>query len=327
MNSYVIILNWNGFKDTIPCLESLLPHVSNDTCVVVCDNASSDGSIDHIDKWLAASIFTHTLKKLKKSAVMDGAKAQAGQLVVIQNGANLGFAGGNNPGIQLALNDAECEFIWLLNNDTTVDATSLSAAIARMQQDPNMGLCGSSLIYAHSPNHMQAFGGSTYSPLTGRSAHIGAHAPVASIPDDPTIVEQQLAMIVGAAMLVRRRFVETIGLMREDYFLYCEEIDWATRGKGKFTLGYAPQSRVWHKEGGSIGTHSSGGSPLSLYYLYRNRLLFTWRFYPLCFLSVLFFCAIDLAKLVVRGRWPQFFAGMRGVFRLSPPPHKSINKT
>lgn len=319
MKIYIVILNWNGHKDTIGCLESLLPHLDNHTGVIICDNASTDGSIDLISRWRLHNYPNISALILDRAAVVAGATTNGAQFILIKNEGNLGFAGGNNPGIQLALSDCDCEYIWLLNNDTLVDAQSLPNVIARMQQDRTIGICGSTLIYAHTPNAVQAFGGSSYQPYSGRSAHIGYLATPAQAPTDPAPVECQLHMIVGAAMLVSRQFVETVGLMQEDYFLYYEEIDWAIRGRAHFRLGYAPLSLVWHKEGASIGTSSSGGSALSMYYLYRNRLRFTARFYPYFVPSVLFFCALDLGKLMVKRRWRQIFAALRGILHLAPP--------
>lgn len=322
MLTYIVILNWNGHKDTIPCLESLLPNLNSQTAVIVCDNASTDDSINCITNWRLNNYPKIPAANLDRAAVLAGATIEDAQFILIRNEGNLGFAGGNNPGIQLALSDRDCEYIWLLNNDTLVNAQSLPNAIARMQQNPRIGICGSTLIYAHTPNAVQAFGGSSYQPYSGRSAHIGYLANPEQAPTDPAPIERQLDMIVGAAMLVSRQFVETVGLMQEDYFLYYEEIDWATRGRKQFCLGYAPASHVWHKEGASIGTSSSGGSALSVYYLYRNRLRFTLRFYPYFLPSVLFFCALDLGKLVLKRRWPQIFAALRGLLYLNPPKPK-----
>jgi len=81
--------------------------------------------------------------------------------------------------------------------------------------------------------------------------------------------------------MVTRRFVEEVGLMSEDYFLYFEELDWVLRGTKRFTLGYADDSILYHKEGGTIGSKSEKrASNLSLFYLTRNRLLFTRKFFP-----------------------------------------------
>ena len=191
--------------------------------------------------------------------------------------------------------------------------------MARMEQDPDLGICGSTLVYFHQRDVVQAFGGAEYSRLTGRSRHVGAFLPISRVPESPEAVEREMSYVVGAAMLVSRAFLEQIGLMREDYFLYCEELDWAIRGAGRFRLGYAPQSVVWHKEGASIGTSANGGSPVSVFYLFRNRVRVSARYFWWCLPGVLAFCALDIAKLVARRRWPQALAAMRGVCQMARP--------
>jgi GT2 family glycosyltransferase len=151
---------------------------------------------------------------------------------------------------------------------------------------------------------------------------LGAFQSPLDIPLQSTEIEQNMSYVIGAAMLVRREFIEQIGLMNEDYFLYFEEIDWATRGASQYKLGYAPKSVVYHKEGASIGTSASGGSALSVYYLYRNRLLFTWRFHRCFILTVFIVSLIDIAKLLYRQHWHQSLAALRGIFGLSFQPSK-----
>lgn len=316
---YVVLLNWNGWRDTTECLASLLPSLSADTSVVICDNASADNSIAEISSWVAAHYPALGPVLLTRADVLGGAAPEGGRVFIIDNAANLGFAAGNNSGVRLAMNDPACRYVWLLNNDTTVDAESLSAAVAHMEGDPSIGICGSTLVYFHEQDKVQAFGGAVYSRWTGRSRHVGAFARRSDVPTDPSEVEREMSYVVGAAMLVSRAFIEQVGYMREDYFLYCEEIDWASRGRGRFRLGYAPGSVVLHKEGASIGTSASGGSPLSLFYLFRNRIRYACRFSPLFVPSVLFFCAVDVAKLVIKRRWPQAKAAIRGILQLEPP--------
>lgn len=316
MKTYVVILNWNGWRDTVECLNSLLPVMGQDDAVVVCDNGSTDDSCNQLRDWVSARYPSWGPLFLTREEVMGGFVPESRRVFLVDNGANLGFAGGNNSGMQLAMNDPECRYVWLLNNDTTVDAMSLPAASSRMDADSSIGICGSTLMYFHEIDSVQALGGAVYSRWTGRSRHIGAFLSSARIPETPGEVEAQMSYVVGASMLVRREFIEQVGYMREDYFLYCEEIDWATRGQGKFRLGYAPQSRVLHKEGASIGTAASGGSPLSMFYLFRNRVRYAWRFHPAFIPSILFYCAIDIAKLLARRRWPLALAAMCGVVQM-----------
>jgi len=312
--TYVIILNWNGWKDTIECLESLFCSEGADFVAIVCDNASADSSLSELEQW-AVSRFSHNrYKKLTRSQVESGVALESDcQLVLVDNASNLGFAGGNNVGVHLAMHQTNCEYIWLLNNDTTIEPNALVCAVKRMQEDANIGLCGSSLIYYHDRNKVQAMGGAIYSKFTGRARHIGAFSLPNDLPIQPDLVESQMSYVIGAAMLVRRQFIETVGYMQDDYFLYFEEIDWATRGKLRFKLGYAPDSVVYHKEGASIGTSASGGSVLSVYYLFRNRVLLTSRHFPFFLPTVVLFCLWDILKMVLKGRSKQAVAAINGV--------------
>lgn len=315
---HVVIVNWNGWRDTLECLDSLLRSGGVDFSVIVCDNASRDGSADRLQEWAEAHL-AGDFERLPRGAAETGcAKRATRRLVLIDNGANLGFAGANNVGMRCAMSDPACEYVWLLNNDTAVEPDALARAVSRMDDEPSLGLCGSTLVYFHERESVQAFGGARYSQLTGKSSHIGAFAHIAGIPVDGTAVERELSYVIGAAMLVRRDFIERVGYMQEDYFLYFEELDWAARGARDFRLGYAPRSVVFHKEGATIGTSASGGSRLSVYYLFRNRLRFTCRFHPLSLPTVLFASFVDIARFLYRRRWPQFVAGLRGLCQLPP---------
>lgn len=316
MTVCIVILNWNGWKDTIQCLDSVFESKNVNFRVVVCDNASVDNSISHIKEWADIHLGSEHYQFFTKSQLPSSSAETIKNLTIIDNQGNWGFAGGNNIGIKFALQQNDCEYIWLLNNDTTIEPDALHQAVERMQGNQTIGICGSTLVYYHERNKLQAMGGAVYSKYTGRSAHIGAFSSPQELSTNYETVERQMSYVVGAAMLVSRRFVECVGLMQEDYFLYSEEIDWATRGKPKFKLGYAPKSIVYHKEGASIGTSASGGSALSIYYLYRNRLKFTWRFYPVFFPTVLLYAIIDVLKFTIKGKWKQAIAAVKGILFL-----------
>lgn len=316
MSVFVVILNWNGKTDTLACLDSLLASEGVDFRVAVCDNGSSDGSLAALDAW-GLKRFGPAFRRLDANEVGSQTPAAHERFFLIDNAANLGFAAGNNVGLRWALRDPACRHVWLLNNDTVVAPDALSQALAHLAARRDVGLCGSTLVYAHDRQTVQAWGGSAYSRWSGRTRHLGAHSPLAQRPADPTTVEAEMACVVGAAMLVRREWLETVGLLGEDYFLYFEEIDWATRAAGRFRLGWAPGSIVFHKEGASIGTAPGGGSPLSAYYLFRNRVRFAWRFNRARLPVVLAFTLLDVAKLALRARWPQARAALRGTLQLA----------
>lgn len=313
----VVLLNWNGWRDTISCLDSLFDIRATPCRVLICDNDSRDESIAKLYEWGQAR-FANRFEKITRTDVQRGVSLRRDtKLAIVQNGANLGFAAGNNVGVRLAMRCPDCQFIWLLNNDTIVAPDALGRVVARAVSDPTIGLCGSTLIYHHNQEMVQAFGGSTYNRFSGRSKHIGAFAPLSAVPTDPSEIEKTMSCVVGAAMLVSRAYLEQVGLMQEDYFLYYEEIDWCTRGQRKFRLGYAPDSLVFHKEGASIGTAAADGSALSVYYLFRSRVRFTARFYPGLLLFVLVACAWDIFKMLAKRKFSLARAALRGAAQMS----------
>ncbi len=275
----IAIVNWRNAADTIACLESLQHLVDQDVAVIVSDNGSGDGSVEKLVAWadgtLAASGRSYRLWQ-------DGEQPAAppcDYLNIIAGQRNLGFAGGNNLCIRLALADPGIEGVWLLNNDTEVLPDSLSALRARMAEDPQMGICGSTLVYHHDKATVQAVAG-RYDIARGAGGEIGQGATLATLPSRAE-VEAQMSYPPGASMLASRRFIDAVGLMEESYFLYFEELDWTLRGKPEFTVGWAPGSVVFHKEGGSIGTYGRGRpSDLSLYYNLVNRLRVARRYQP-----------------------------------------------
>ncbi len=275
---FIVILNWNGLADTLGCLESLSNLNYPNFEVIMVDNASSDGSEEVL-------------------------RERFPQHIVIQSGANLGFAGGTNVGLRYALGYG-ADYAWLLNNDTLVEPDALTQLVARMQEKPDAGLCGSTLVYHHDRSKIQAYGGATYNKWLSTSHHIGQDAPSARGVDAEE-VEEQLDYLVGASCLASRELLEEVGLLSEDYFLYYEELDWATRAKGRYTLAFAPLSVVYHKEGGSIGSSSEGAkkSRLADYYGVRNRLLYTRKHAPEALPSVYLGLLITIVNRVQRRQW------------------------
>jgi len=299
---YIIIVNWNGWRDTIECLESLFGSDYTNYTVVVCDNASSDGSLEQIRLWASggtiASCANPQLAHLTSPPIAKpipltpylssheslSAPTSHHPLVLIQNGANLGFAGGCNVGLRYALAHDGCEYAWLLNNDTVVERDTLTELVEKMRTEPRLGICGSVLLDYGSERTVQAFGGRRYSAWSGRVL-----PQFKSTLSESQIPSQPIDYVHGASMLVRREFLQTVGLMEEAYFLYFEELDWAMRARDRFLIGYASLSFVYHKEGASIGTNVriQSRSLLSEWYATRNRLLFTRKFYPLFVPTVL----------------------------------------
>ncbi|MFH1362556.1 MAG: glycosyltransferase family 2 protein [bacterium] len=272
---YVIVLNWNTYEETIECLESLLTLDYPNYCLVVVDNGSTDGSAEKLDAWLAGKQ----------------------QLPLIKTGKNLGYAGGNNVGLRYALEQGDCDYAWILNSDTVVDPKALKYLVQRMTERPGAGLCGSAVLRYEVPEFIDSIGGSWYDRWFAQAFGIkgGERFDPAQIKAYQGL-EKKLAYIAGCAVFVSVKFLREVGLMCEDYFLYFEELDWATRGRRKgYKLVIAAESLVYHK--GSVSINKQEGQKKRRFsltfdkYITRNRLLFTLRFYPyalpILYLSVL----------------------------------------
>jgi len=290
MNSkkvYVLILNWNGWADTIACLESVFQNTYSNFQVIVCDNGSTDGSREKIKQWANGS---------QKAVLPEGMPAGEiglcskpisyaevlvkditnennivnAPLIFIEIENNLGFAGGVNIGLRFALAQKDFDYVWLLNNDTIIVKDSLTELVRTMNADASIGICGSKLMYYDAPDQIQALGGK-YNKFIGTSSHIVEKKGLLNID-----------YVVGASMLVSKVFIEKIGLMQEDYFLYYEDLDWSMRGKKFFKLACNLNSVVYHKEGASAGGNTKDKntkSKISDYYSIRNRVLFTKKYF------------------------------------------------
>ncbi len=294
----IVLVNWRRAADTIECLESLLRSDVTPRIVVV-DNASDDGSVETIIGWGEGRVappepspaLAHlsvppirkpiTVRRLSAAEAETAAPDDAA-VTVIDAGGNLGFAGGNNIGIDFLLRAPAIDYVWLLNNDTVIEPEAAQALVARMDATHNIGMCGTVVRYYHRPDTVQALNGHRFNLWRGTSRGIGSGTS-ARTPYDPARVARDTDFVLGASLAVSRRFVTTVGPMNEAYFLYYEEIDWAYRNDGRFAIAFANGAIVYHKEGGSIGSSNSRGkrSDMSEYYLARSRLSFVRRRTPL----------------------------------------------
>jgi len=303
---YIILLNWNGWKDTIECLDSLLLLEYPDYRIVVCDNGSQDDSVIKLREW-GEKVFDSgpaAWQELNREVAEKGNCHSSHIFSLITNGENLGFGGGANVGLRYALAQGDADFCWLLNNDTVVEPFALAEMVARLNEKPDAGMCGSTLREYDNRSKIQALGGAIYFKWLGIAWHIGRTISGGVLPD-PALVEKKMDYIVGASLLVRSAYLKEVGLMAEDYFLYFEEIEWVSRGQGRFSLAYAPESIVYHKVGASIGTATN---PLRKsyqcdYYTLRNRILFTRRFYSYALPGVYVCLVGELLVRLLLGRW------------------------
>jgi GT2 family glycosyltransferase len=199
MRTYIILLNWNGWRDTIACLESLQLLDYRDYRIVVCDNASQDDSLTKIRNWAEgrapvelSSPDSHNIplpapkvpilyQQLNEAQVNPGSVIYDTPLTLIQNSGNHGFAGGNNVGIRYSLRDPDCSFIWLLNNDTVVHADTLSALVAKATTNPRIGAVSSICYYSESPTQVEAWAGARVNLWIGFARTLGLMPSTAQV--------------------------------------------------------------------------------------------------------------------------------------------------
>lgn len=291
---YVVVVNWNGWADTVECLESVFRLRYPRYRVVVCDNASKDDSLARIAAWaegrVAAPTDAGALRRLSSPpvpkpvpyAVLGRSEAERGprvpdavRLELIATGGNLGFAGGNNVALRCAVARDDFEYAWLLNNDTVVEPDALDRLVARMAERPRAGLCGSTLLDYEPPHAVQALGGATYNRWLGTARQI--HSEPSGLAER---VESRMAYVVGASMLVSKAFLREVGLLNEEYFLFFEELDWAVRARGRYSLAFAPGSVVYHKAGRSTGLSARRYSAAAEMLVHRSQIRYTRAHMP-----------------------------------------------
>jgi hypothetical protein len=265
-----VVLNWNAWRDTIACVESLLESSCVPDRIVICDNGSLDDSVARLTEW----------GERRDEFAVFGAPAEAldgpasdSPLVLVCLPENGGYARGNNLGIRYAIQRCEAEYVWILNNDTIVEREALARMIEVATSDPSVGIVGSKLLRYDAPDTIQALGGGHIVPILCHDTQLGSGRKAAGVGTKPILLDH----IVGASLLVRAEAVRRVGPIDESYFLYREETDWCIRmRRAGWKLYCCTTATVWHKQSHSIGFKS----PLHDYYAVRNMLRLVWKFYP-----------------------------------------------
>lgn len=241
-----IVLNWNGWRDTVRCLASLRASSYPNLRVVVVDNGSIDGSAAHLSPLL---------------------QAPWGELARAEY--NRGFTGGANIGLRLAL-ERGAEYAFLLNNDAAVEPSCIATLVEAAEQRSDVGLVGPKIVWSGDPGRIWSAGMS----VAWRRVAIESHANQS---DDGRFDGRRLVQgLSGCALLAKRDVLERVGLLDERYFAYYEDLDWCLRARqAGFRCLYVGAARAMHT--GSATSNRDGGrsqSALLNYYGTRNILLF-----------------------------------------------------
>ena len=317
----IILVNWKGASDTCNCIANLERTVGVEWFAVVCENGSPDDSITELQNFLAER-YTKRVRSNTELQVFDyyAEESAIPRVTLVVSPFNMGFAGGSNLACHHAHANVKADFVWFLNNDTEVEPETLSRMIDRIRQDPSIGICGCTLVYAHDRKTVQAFGGAVYCPWFGSTREIG-NGKTWPCTVNVSTIEARMRYVSGASALVTSEFIDRVGLMREDYFLYYEEIDWAERArKAGFRLGYASQAVVFHKVGAVLGTGKSvHRSMLSEYYGILGKQVITRRFFPWALPTVYLFSMLQILRRCMQGYWRRAYMMAKILLGFRPP--------
>ena len=249
----IIIVNWNTKQLLLDCIASIYATIKRSSFeVIVVDNASTDGSVEAVSHAYAA-------------------------VRVLKNSLNLGYSGANN----MAMKQMRGRYAVILNSDTFLKESSMDDMVDFMDHNPDAGMCGPQLLNADdtkqnsvgdSPVLLSEFiSKRLIRVLFPKIYHKALRSRLAVI-EKPAQVE----VVMGACMMVRKKAIESVGIMDEDYFLFYEEIDWCYRMRhGGWKVYYFPEAKIYHIGGQSrkdINLPSRVESWRSRYLFYKKNM-------------------------------------------------------
>lgn len=237
---------WNQLEETIKCLESTQSLDYPNSHVLLVDNGSTDNS-----RIIAHQCFPDTS--------------------VLDNGRNLGYAGGNNTGMRLCI-ERKYDYILVLNNDTVLDSSSLALMVDDLEEHKNAAAAAPKIFFYDSPSTIYYAGG--LASGVWHTVHRGYGD------EDRCEYNEggETEWLTGCAILFRRTALESVGLFEPRFFVLCEDADWSFRAtRAGYKLRYVPRARIWHKGSRSFGAQST---PTYMYYYSRNKLLWIERNFP-----------------------------------------------
>lgn len=279
----IITVNYNHTDVTLELIGSLSKISYPNIEIIVVDNASPDDDPTVL-------------------------KREYPGIVLVQNPINYGFAAGNNFGIMRARG----KYVLLLNNDTMVDPHFMEPLVEKLENNPGIGAISPKIRYFHTPHMIQYAGYIPFNNITMRNAAIGSFETDRGQYDD----DYETPYAHGAAMMVPMEVIKKIGLMSYIFFLYYEEADWCARiTRNGYNIWYVHNSLVFHRESISTGRLS----PMKIYYLNRNRLVYMRRnifgrdFMYGIFYQLLIAIPKNAFVFLLKGRIKLFYAYYRAI--------------
>ncbi|HEY6638959.1 MAG TPA: glycosyltransferase family 2 protein [Solirubrobacterales bacterium] len=244
---HAIVLSWNGREDTLRCLDSLANVTEPELRVVCVDNGSIDGSVEAV-------------------------RERHPEVQLIENGRNLGFAGGCNAGIRWSLEQG-AEWVVLVNNDATVASDAIAGFAVATEGHRESGVLAGKLYLADRPDRIWYAGQRFHAWLGYSGRHRGEGRR-----DGPRYSRlEPTGRANGALMAISRNAIEMVGMFDEDLFAYVEDVDYSLRAHAAgFEVLFVPEARGWHR----VGASGAAGAN-NAYYGTRNMVVVCERHRPL----------------------------------------------
>jgi len=259
---FIITINYNGYKDTVACIESLRKIKYLNYEIVVVENASDDSQKIAEDPYINENA------------------------TVILSNRNSGFSDGNNQGIRYAMEQG-ADFVLLINNDTVVDENFLDALVNTAQRHEDAGIVTGNIYYFKEPKKLWYSNG-----------NFDTRTCITRMVCESSRQEENVTFVCGCLMLIRTKAIRSIGLLEDMFFLYSEDTEYGCRMiKNGYKMYWTPDAHIYHK----ISASTKECSDFQQYYLIRNNFLMIRLYSTNKFLSYINHAYICLKK-ILRGR-------------------------
>ncbi|MFA0847752.1 MAG: glycosyltransferase family 2 protein [Methanobacterium formicicum] len=333
----IIILNWNGWKDTLECLESIYQIDYSNYDVLVVDNASQDNSLEKIknyaqgletvesrlvayrsqNKPLEVFVFSEkdyfnlpgTVKEDLDLIPSDK------RIIILKNNQNHGYAQGNNLAIEFALKHLDPDYILILNNDTVVHEDSVKCMVNAAQKDEKIGAVTPKVYYYdyQGRSDVISHAGEKFNLYIGRGKRFCKN----QVDKGQCNQSRAVDTIEGCSIFFKSEVLKKVGLFDPVYFAYWEDTDLCFRmRKNGYKLLYVPQAMIWHKIG--VNWDSYFSYFVIYHYIVRNRLIFIWRFASTLqkatfILYFFFYLLLNIILMLVKENWSTFIEGFKAI--------------
>ncbi len=267
----VVVLNRNGFGVLVNCIESLLRTSYNSYEIILVDNGSTDGSLEHVEGLFSDS-----------------------RLKMVRNNENLGFAEGNNVGFRASNGNV----VVFLSNDVEVDPNWLDDIVGVLR-NPATGACQSKILLFERRTHLDCAGG-----LLDRLGFV-SHRGELTEDTGQYDVADEIFHARGAAMAVKRSVLQEVGLFDPRFFIIYEEVDLCWRIRlGGYKVLLAPKSKVYHMGGFTMARSAPAYRQFHAVKNHIAMLLKNYAFWNLVrFVPVVIFFRLgETFGLVLKGR-------------------------